>query len=89
VALFKIYLIYWKIKGSENAIKSGKGDRGLPEPMGIQPVHIPDIMPFSHLQVAEDVFLFLNSHWHTEQHLYCLLTAAAPTGQIPSTSLYK
>lgn len=33
VALFTIYLIYWKIKGSENAIKGGRGDRGLPEPM--------------------------------------------------------
>jgi hypothetical protein len=52
-------------------------------------VHIPDIMPFSHLQVAEAVFVFLNSHQHTEQHLYCLLPSAAPTGPIPSTSLYK
>jgi len=27
--------------------------------------HVSDVMPFLHLQVAEAVFVFLKSHWHT------------------------
>jgi len=56
--------------GSENAIKSGRGDRGLPEPMGIQPLFTSQTLWHFHISKWLKLFLYFSTPTGTQNNTY-------------------
>jgi hypothetical protein len=83
-------ITFWKIKGSENAIKSGRGDTGLPEPMGIQPLSTSQTLCHFHMSKWLRLFLYFSTPTSTQNNTYivfCLQQLQlAQFPQLPYTS---
>jgi hypothetical protein len=70
VALFNIYLIYQKIKGSKNAIQCGIEDSNLPEPMGIQPLFMSQTLCHFYISKWLRLFLYFSNPTGIHNNMY-------------------